>query len=91
MKIQGLVKAKKNGDIYAYHGDQKFTNISRGGKGKLSKEDSQKLFVIPITLNRFAEENPNIINLITSLSLSIEPLTTEEEFERINYLGKSLE
>lgn len=79
MKYEGLVTAKKNGDIYAYHGEQKFTNLSRGGKGKLSKEDSIKLFNIPITLNLFAERNPLIVDLIEKLGMSLEPYTEEEK------------
>lgn len=91
MKHEGLLKAIKSNEIYAYLGDDKFLNLTKGTKGKLPKEDASKVFVAPITLNRFAEQNPSIIKLIASLSLSIEPLTEEEQFERINYFGKSLE
>jgi len=75
----GLVMAKKNNDIYSYHGDDKYKNLSKGGSGKLSKEDAQKLFVIPITLNKMAEKNPLIIKLIERCGLSAEPYTEQEK------------
>jgi len=91
MKYEGLVKAKKNGDIYASHGEGKFTNLSRGGKGKLSKEDAQKLFVIPIQLNLLAERNPLVIDLIERLGMSIEDYTDSEKKEFEKNFEKSLD
>lgn len=90
MEFLGLVKAKKNGDIYASHGGGKFSNLSKGGKGKLSDEDAKKLFVIPITLNKMAEKNPLIIQLIERCGLSAEPYTEKEKNNFIENAMKSL-
>jgi hypothetical protein len=81
MQIEGLLKAKNTNDIYAYHGEDKYTNITKGGKGKLALEDAQRLFVIPIQLNLLAERNPLVVTLISKLGLGLEDYTEEEKKE----------
>jgi hypothetical protein len=81
MQIEGLLKAKNTNDIYAYHGGDKYTNITKGGKGKLALEDAQRLFVIPIQLNLLAERNPLVIDLIIAGGFSLEDYTEEEKKE----------
>lgn len=68
-----LVVGKKNREIYQFRDNDLFTNLCNGRSGKLKPEDSQKLFSIPVTLNKFANENPKILDLISALSLSLEP------------------
>lgn len=67
-----LVVAKKTRDIYQYHGEEKYENITTGNKGKLKDEDAKRLFSIPMTLNIMAEKNPEIINMIKKLNLKLE-------------------
>jgi hypothetical protein len=64
-----IVKAKKTKQLYLYHGDNKFENLLTGGKGSLSDEDAKKVFVIPVTINKMAQENPLIVDLIRNLKL----------------------
>jgi hypothetical protein len=67
--IPTLVKAKKTKQFYLYHGENKFENLATGGKGTLSDDDAKKVFVIPITANKMAMENPVLIDLIRELKL----------------------
>lgn len=62
-----LVKGKKNKHIYLYHGEEKYTNLTTGNKGKIADADASKVFSIPLLLNRMVQENPVIIDLITGL------------------------
>ena len=68
-----IVVSKKTRDIYKYHGDTKYENITTGAKGKIKDEDANKHFAIPITLNSMVQKNPEIINLISKLNLQLEP------------------
>ena len=68
-----IVVSKKTRDIYKYHGDTKYENITTGAKGKIKDEDANKHFAIPITLNNMVQKNPEIINLISKLNLQLEP------------------
>lgn len=68
----GLVKGKKNSEIYEVLEDDMYKNLSRGRLGRLKVEDAKKLFVIPVTLNLFAQKNPLILKLIENLNLSID-------------------
>lgn len=72
MNNTALVVAKKSRDIYIYHGDEKYENITTGNKGKIANEDANKVFSIPISLNKMVEKNPLIIDLIKSLNLKLE-------------------
>lgn len=67
-----LLRAKKTNMIYAYLGNDKYENLTKGGTGKLSAEDAKNLFVIPMGLNAMYIENPLIIDLIQTAGLSIE-------------------
>ena len=68
-----IVVSKKSRDIYLYHGDTKYENITTGAKGKIKDEDANKHFAIPITLNSMVQKNPEIINLISKLNPQLEP------------------
>ncbi len=80
-KITALVIGKKNKEVYQYLDGDVFKNLTRGRSGKLKPEDAQKLFVIPIQLNLMAERNPNIIDLISTLGMSLEDYSEEEKIE----------
>jgi hypothetical protein len=67
-----IVVSKKTRDIYKYHGDTKYENITTGAKGKIKDEDANKHFAIPITLNSMVQKKPEIINLISKLNLQLE-------------------
>lgn len=67
-----IVVSKKTRDIYKYHGDTKYENITTGAKGKIKDEDANKHFAIPIILNSMVQKNPEIINLISKLNLQLE-------------------
>lgn len=63
-KIPTLVKAIKTGDIYLYHGEEKYENITTGAKGKIRDESAKAFFVIPVLLNKFVMDNPLLLDLI---------------------------
>jgi hypothetical protein len=67
-----IVKAKKTGELYLYHGEGKFENITTGVKGIIKEEDAKKFFVIPVIINKFAEDNPIFVSLIRAAGLSQE-------------------
>lgn len=82
-----IVVSKKTRDIYKYHGDTKYENITTGAKGKIKDEDANRHFAIPITLNSMAEKNPSIITLISKLNLQLEEI--DENINTVlNNLGK---
>lgn len=67
-----IVKSKKTGELYLYHGEGKFENITSGAKGIIKEEDAKKFFVIPVMINKFASENKAFVSLIKKLGLSQE-------------------
>lgn len=77
----GLVVGRKNREIYEVCPNDVYNNLSNGKSGKLKLEDAQRLFNIPITLNKFAEANPCVVSLIEKLGMSLEPYTEEEKIE----------
>lgn len=66
-----IVVSKKTRNIYLYHGDTKYENITTGAKGKIKDEYANKHFSIPVTLNFMAEKNEKIIELIRILNLQL--------------------
>lgn len=66
-----LVKNKK-GEIYFYHGESKYTNLSTGDKGKIPDDLAKKFFTIPVLLNRMAQDNEEVINLIIALNARLD-------------------
>ncbi len=72
MKYEGLLKSKTNNYIYAYLGNDEYKNLTTGVVKKIELAEAQKLFVIPINLNLFAEQNDSLINLIESLKMETE-------------------
>lgn len=83
MEHEGLLKAKNGNNIYAYIGDDKYVNLTNGGSGKIHKEDASRLFVIPLCLNNMAQENPILIDLISKIGMTLDPLE-EGEIKKIN-------
>lgn len=77
----GLVVGKKNREIYEVLTDDTYKNLSSGKMGRIKLEDAQRLFNIPIILNKFAEANPCVVSLIEKLGMSLEPYTEEEKIE----------
>jgi hypothetical protein len=86
-KNLAIVVSKKTRDIYKYHGDTKYENITTGAKGKIKDEDAKRHFAIPITLNSMVEKNPSIITLISKLSLQLEEID-ENVNTALNSLNK---
>jgi hypothetical protein len=76
--IECIVKAKASNELYAFKGNDKFQNITKGGEGRLKKEDATKLFVIPIQLNNMFQKNPLVLDLISAGMFSLEPYTQDE-------------
>jgi len=87
----GLLKGKNNNFVYSVIVNNEYKNLSTGVSKIISLEDAQKLFVIPITLNKMAEKNPLIIKLIERCGLSAEPYTEQEKNNFIENAMKSLE
>ncbi len=71
-KQVAIVVSKNSRDIYIYHGDKKYENITTGAKGKIKDEDANKHFAIPATLNHMVEKNKNLLELIKKLNLQLE-------------------
>jgi hypothetical protein len=70
--IPTLVVAIKTREIYQYHGDQKYENLSTGAKGMIADDVANKLFSIPVALNYLVMQNPTIIDLIKSGNFQLE-------------------
>ena len=69
-----LLKSKLNDYIYTIDTETNtVTNITNGIEKVCTQDEIKATFVIPIRLNHFAQQNPNIIKLITLLNLAIEP------------------
>ena len=84
----GLLKGKNNNFVYSVIGNNEYKNISTGASKIISPTDAQRLFVIPITLNKMAEKNPLIIQLIERCGMSLEPYTEEEKINIIENATK---
>lgn len=70
-QVRPLLMHKKTGNVYQHDGELKFTNLTTGASGELSPEIAQKYFVVSIRLNVMANENPEIIELIQKLGLTV--------------------
>lgn len=69
-----LVKSK-SGEIYIYKGEDdgwyEFENLSKGRSGHLTLQQCQDTFSIPLGLIELAIVNPDIINLIRELKMTM--------------------
>ncbi len=68
-----LLRAKGNNGIYATTDGERFENLTQGVCGRIEPEEAGRLFAIPLNLNHFAQQNENLIRLITILKLAVEP------------------
>lgn len=71
-KQVAIVVSKNSRDVYIYHGNTKYENITTGAKGKIKDEDANKHFSIPLILNQMVEQNKNLVELIRTLNLQLE-------------------
>ena len=68
-----LLKSKLNDYIYTIDtATNTVTNITNGIEKVCTPEEIKATFVIPIRLNHFAQQNENLIRLITVLKLAVE-------------------
>lgn len=77
-EFKGLLVGKKNREVYQPLENDYYKNLSNGRMGRIKLEDAQRLFVIPIALNKMAEKNPLLLRLIEVGSFSLESYTDEE-------------
>lgn len=61
---KALVRAKKTGHLYIYHGDELYENLVTGAMGKIRDENASVFFVIPVLSNKIFEQCPDIIDII---------------------------
>lgn len=74
MKNDIAVVISKNNSIYQFKGSEngknEFENLTKGGSGLLTDEQSKRMFTIPVRLNVIVNENPLVLELIKKLNLS---------------------
>jgi len=82
--IPTLVIDKKNINIYQYHGDDIWENLTTGKSGKVRPEDAKRWFKVPLVLNAMVIKNPNLVTLIRIFRFQYEGLVshgTEEQLK----------
>ena len=67
-----IVVNKQNRNIYVTYDGGTYVNATTGISGTVTEEQAKNTFAIPVELNSMIEQNPNVLKLITSLSLSLE-------------------
>ena len=71
-KLPVVVKSKTTGEIYQWHGDNKFENLSRGICGRIPQEIASENLSINLDLQGLVQKNPILIELIKNLRLKVE-------------------
>jgi hypothetical protein len=75
MKDIVLVRNKQTNHIYQWNGDEEmrnFTNLTTGVTGDIPNELASKAFIIPVMLNKMANENPILLEMIKTLNLELD-------------------
>ena len=68
-----LLKSKLNDYIYTIDTETNtVTNITNGIEKVCTEDEIKATFIIPIRLNQLAQQNENLIRLITVLKLAVE-------------------
>jgi hypothetical protein len=62
----------KTNKLYAYHGNDSYTNLHSGTSGIIKPEDAQRMFVINLEMTQLIAENPMIEEMITKLKLVLD-------------------
>jgi hypothetical protein len=67
-----IVRHIENGIFYRYHGNNEYTNLHTGVKGKVSEVAAQKYFKINLEATMLFNENPLLEEMVGRLKLFLE-------------------
>lgn len=81
---------KVNSNIYLYHDNDIWENLTHCRLGKVKPEDSVKWFKIPLVLNYMVIKNPLVLDLIKTMGFQYEDLESHGTEEELKEAIKSL-
>lgn len=67
----------QNGDLYFYHGENKFSNVRTGKEGTVDDEAARRIFRINVEATQMIDEYPMVAEMIKSLNLKFDKTKTE--------------
>jgi hypothetical protein len=67
-----IVRHIENGIFYRYHGDDEYTNLHTGIRGKVSEVAAKKYFKINLEATALFSENPLLEDMVGRLKLFLE-------------------
>lgn len=67
-----ILKSKKTNEIYLHHGEDKYENLSTGGRGRIPDDVISNLMDKDEAMTNMAEKNPLLIDLVKAMGASID-------------------